>query len=292
MNLDTILEVAKNDERIRAVYMNGSRTNPNVSEDEFRDYDIVYVVTDTESFINDKNWISAFGDLAICQEPDKIDQILGKSMDFTKSYAWLMLFKDGSRIDLTIQTKEIALSAYTSDRLTVPLLDKDGILPPIPPPSDIDYWVRKPSEDEYMACCNEFWWCLNNVAKGITRDQLPYAMWMFNSPVRDMLHKMLDWYIGISTDFSVSVGYKGKYYKKYLPKNLYERYTKTYSDSDYSHLWEAVFTACDLFRDTALSVAGHLGYKYRADEDANMMAYLKSMKAVSERCAQRSESQG
>ena len=46
-----ILEAAKNDNRVKAVYMNGSRTNENVPKDMFQDYDIVYVVEDTQSFI-------------------------------------------------------------------------------------------------------------------------------------------------------------------------------------------------------------------------------------------------
>ena len=50
---DLILSVASEDERIRAVYMNGSRTNPNAPKDIFQDYDIVYVVTETLSFINE-----------------------------------------------------------------------------------------------------------------------------------------------------------------------------------------------------------------------------------------------
>lgn len=45
-----ILNVAKNDERIRAVYMNGSRTNQNVKKDIFQDFDIVYVVRQTKPF--------------------------------------------------------------------------------------------------------------------------------------------------------------------------------------------------------------------------------------------------
>ena len=34
-----ILQVAKDDERVRAVYLNGSRTNPNAPKDRFQDYD-------------------------------------------------------------------------------------------------------------------------------------------------------------------------------------------------------------------------------------------------------------
>ncbi|MGB4660040.1 MAG: aminoglycoside 6-adenylyltransferase [Mobilitalea sp.] len=41
--LDLISNIAQEDERIRAVIMNGSRTNPNVIRDIFQDYDIEYV---------------------------------------------------------------------------------------------------------------------------------------------------------------------------------------------------------------------------------------------------------
>ena len=277
---DLILSVANNDKRVRAVYMNGSRTNPNVSKDIYQDYDIVYVVNETRSFLENKNWISVFGEMAILQEPDKNDVGFEMKMDFDRSYTWLMLFKDGNRIDLHIQIKEAMLEEYKTDKLTVPLLDKDNCLPEIPAPSDADYWVKKPTEIKYSSCCNEFWWCLNNVAKGITRDQLPYAMWMYNVIVRDMLVKMIDWYIGINTDFSVSVGKSGKYYKKYLPSDLYDLYAKTYSDSNYNNFWSAIFSACELFRTIAPPVAEFLGFAYNQDEEKNIMEYLNKVKEI------------
>lgn len=52
-----ILEIAKQDERIRAVYLNGSRTNPNVKKDEYQDFDIVYVVNDVIPFLNNPEWL-------------------------------------------------------------------------------------------------------------------------------------------------------------------------------------------------------------------------------------------
>ncbi len=279
---DLILGVAKRDERIRAVYMNGSRVNPNIIEDIYQDYDIVYVVTETKSFLEEKDWIYIFGEVAMIQEPDNNDIGLGMSSNFDRSYTWLMLFKDGNRIDLKIQIKEEMLKKYTSDSLTVPLLDKDKCLPQIPASNDSDYYIKKPTWKQYKGCCNEFWWCLNNVAKGIARDQLPYAMWMYHVVVRDMLVKMIDWYIGVTISFSLSVGMSGKYYKKYLPKEVYTMYEKTYSDSDYTNFWAALFTACELFRMLAQTVAKHFDYSYCYADDANMMAYLHSVKKLSE----------
>ncbi len=277
---DLILGIAKADDRVRAVYMNGSRANPNIRKDIYQDYDIVYVVAETRSFLNNKDWISVFGELAIVQEPDSNDFGWGMNANFDRSYGWLMLFKDGNRIDLHIQTKEAMIEDYLKDSLTVPLLDKDNCLPQIPASNDSDYHVKMPTEARYKSCCNEFWWCLNNVAKGIARDQLPYAMWMYNVVVHDMLGKMIDWYIGINTDFSVSVGMSGKYYKKYLPGEIYEMYTQTYSDSDYNNFWAAIFMACKLFSTIAPLVAKNLGFTYNLAEDANMTEYINRVKAA------------
>jgi len=272
-----ILGVAIADERVRAVYMNGSRTNSNVPKDIYQDYDIVYVVTETKSFLEDKSWILVFGEPTIIQEPDNNDFGWGINADFSKSYGWLILFKDGNRIDLHIIIKEEAVKDYLSDTLTVLLLDKDGCLPQIPPPSDVQYWIKKPTEAQYKGCCNEFWWCLNNVAKGIARDELSYSMWMYNEVVRDMLHKMIDWYIGVNTDFKISAGKQGKYYKKYLPHDLYEMFTKTYSDSNYNNFWSSIFTACELFRTIAPIVAEYFGFTYNTEEDKNMTEYLNKV---------------
>lgn len=280
--MDLILKIANNDERIRAVYMNGSRTNPNVVKDKYQDYDVVFVVTETESFLANKNWIDNFGEIAIVQEPDWNDVKTGLyegQYDSSRSYAWLMLFKDGNRIDLGIEIKEEAEKNYLEDKLTKLLLDKDNFLPKIPLPTDEDYHVRKPNQDEYTAYCNDFWWCLNNVAKGIARDELPYAMEMYNVIVRRLLNGMIDWYIGTLTDFSVSTGKMGKYYKKYLPSELYGLYAKTYSDSDYNNFWASVFKACELFSTVALSVGKYFNFDYRKYEEDGIMDYISKVRS-------------
>jgi aminoglycoside 6-adenylyltransferase len=275
---DLILSVAKADERVLAVYMNGSRTNPNVKKDKYRDYDIVFVVAETQSFINDRSWISVFGDFAIVQEPDFNDFGWGLNHDFTRSYTWLMLFTDGNRIDLGIKVLDCALEDYLSDTLCIKLLDKDNILPDISESNDSLYHIKQPTKQQYDGCCNEFWWCLNNVAKGIARDQMPYAQRMYMQIVHIELEKMVEWYIAIQHDFLVSTGMWGKYFKKYLSPDLYEQYAKTYSDSNYENLWTAIFTACNLFRNIAKQVAMHLKCTYNQRDDDGIMGYLEKMR--------------
>ncbi|MDE7212570.1 MAG: aminoglycoside 6-adenylyltransferase, partial [Lachnospiraceae bacterium] len=65
---DLILKVAREDEKIRAVYLDGSRTNPNAPKDIFQDYDVVYVVRETADFIKDRDWVSRmFGEILYMQ---------------------------------------------------------------------------------------------------------------------------------------------------------------------------------------------------------------------------------
>ncbi|MBU9710600.1 GNAT family N-acetyltransferase [Evansella tamaricis] len=275
-----ILGVAERDDRIRAVYMNGSRTNSTVSKDIFQDYDIVYVVTETASFIKDVDWISHFGELLMKQEPDKMDRSIGKDVDFDRNYGYLMLFKDGNRIDLHIQTKEFMIKTYLNDKLTVPLLDKDNCLPKIPPPTDSDYHVQKPSAEVYFACCNEFWWCLQNVTKGIWRDELPYAKRMYEDTTRVSLDKMVSWWIGMHHDFRLSTGKMGKYFKKYLPEHYWEMYKQTYSDGEYDNVWKSISVSCELFRTLGKQVANSLSYSYPAEDDCNMTNYIKRVQVL------------
>lgn len=276
--LSLILEVAREDERVRAVYMNGSRTNSMIVKDNFRDYDVVFVVDETGSFLERPDWINVFGKRLILQEPDSNDFGWGDKKSFLRSYAWLMLLEDGNRIDLTLLTKEYALAEYGRDTLTIKLLDKDDILPELPPPTDRGYWVKKPTEARYKGCCNDFWWCMQNIVKGTARDELPYAMRMFNL-VRGHLETMLEWYVGCENDFSVSTGKFGKHLKKYLSKELYESYLSTFPKAEASSIWNAVYSACELFRYVARMVAGALGFVFDRDEDAGMTEYINRVKS-------------
>ena len=276
---ELIMGTAESDERIRAVYMNGSRTNENAVRDIFQDYDIVYVVTDTRPFIEDRKWIERFGQIMFMQYPDENPY---DPSDPENSYAWLMQFTDGNRIDLTVQSIPYAKSAILKDKLCKILLDKDHILPEMPKATDIDRHVKKPSRKQYLATCNEFWWCLGNVAKGLWRKEIPYAQDMLNFNVRKQLEMVLSWRIGIKTDFQVSVGKSGKYMYRWLSEEEWSAYLGTYCAGNADAMWTAIETMCELFENTAKRVGIQLGYEYNEAEGKACRDFLEHVKALPE----------
>lgn len=268
---DLIIGVAKQDLRIKAVYMNGSRANPNAPKDIFQDYDIVYVVENFKSFVESKEWIDVFGKRLMLQTPETMREPSGAG-----HFNWMMLFDDSNRLDLTLIPIEKP-ELIGNDSLTVTLLDKDGILPYFPKANDSDYVIQPPTKLFYDSCCNNYWWCLQNVAKGIVRDELPYGMMMLNSVVREELHDMISWYIGTITDFGVSSGKMGKYFKKYLPPELYEQYLKTYSEANHESMWKSLLEAEKLFSYLSVRVANHLKYEHNKQDEENMEKYIASL---------------
>lgn len=276
--MDLIIGVAEKDDRIRAVYMNGSRTNKNVRKDIFQDYDIVYVVNENKPFYENKKWIDIFGKRLYMQCPDEVDFCSGISTDFDKCYGWLIQLADGNRLDLHVMPVKSA--DVLSDKLCMILLDKDGIFPEIPAPSDEDYRIKKPTQNEFWACCNEFWWCLNNIAKGLWRGEIPYVHKNLYDTVHPQLIKLLSWKIGYETDFQKSIGKAAKYLKEYVSEDIWNRFLRTYADGDIENIWNSVFVMCDLFNDTAHELEKCRGYVYNSEEAQASYNFLKHVRTL------------
>jgi len=269
---DLIINTAKEDERIRAVYMNGSRTNPNAVKDIFQDFDIVYVVNETGSFRRDKSWIDRFGERLYMQCPEEGNAY---KYDVENCYGWLIQFADGNRLDLHVCTLKYVLKEIKKDRLCKILLDKDKCLPEIPEATDKDFWITKPDKGQFLDTCNEFWWCLNNVAKGLWRKEVPYVMDMLNFIIRPQLIRVLEWKIGFATNFTVSTGKSSKYMYRWLSNDTWNTFLKTYPKGEIEEIWNSVFIMCDLFNEIAKEVAEKMNVRYNETEAENSLGFLR-----------------
>ena len=160
--LGLILQIAKK-LQVDAVALSGSRTNQKIQTDEFQDYDVVYVVDDIDNLTSDFSWLDQFG-----------KRILEQEVTLGHRRLYLMLFEDGNRIDLTLCSKDHINEWVDSEAGFTVLKDEKGLFEAyLPNPKR--YWTAPPSEEEFTASCNEFWWVSAYVVKGICRKQVIYA---------------------------------------------------------------------------------------------------------------------
>jgi len=270
--IDQLLQFAHADEKVRAVILNGSRVNPNVTKDIFCDYDLLFVVTEPRHYVDHQDWIRAFGELIMLQPNDS-------KTDGEDEYIFLMLFTDGIRIDLSFRRAK-TVNEHMEDSLTQVLLDKDNVLKKFPPPSEASYITVKPTADEFYKNVNNLLWCSTNVAKGLWRDQLPYAKFMLDVVVKQDLMQLLSWYVGAENRWEVNLGYASKWLKNYLPEELWHLFEQTYSGPAYPEVWASLFATLQLAKEVGQLIADKLNYEYPDRDHSNVLAYLERVRML------------
>ena len=234
--LALVLDFAQADEHIRVVVMNGSRVNPNAEKDIFRDYDIVYFVTNVQPFREESGVVPYFGVPMFVQKVE--DQIYRPGCGDGR-YTYNVQFTDGNRIDIGFLPIEM-LESRPSDSLTRVLLDKDGLLPDLPNPSERSYFITEPTQQWYDDCCNTFCFTLgSHIPKTLWRRKLPLLKCHIER-LREDLVLMLGWYIGVTKGFERSLGSEGKNLQQHLEPEDWREFERTYAGSAYDDIWASL----------------------------------------------------
>lgn len=271
--MDLIMNKAIQDERIRAVTMDGSRANSNATHDKYSDYDIVYFVRDVREFTKDKSWIKYFGDILIVQYP--MDWY-SHPYDYNShnTFVYLIQFVDGNRIDLTIvDIRNIEKEAENREPRIV-LLNKDNFKELSSVENERAFYITKPSELEFNDTCNEFRWLCIYISKGLCREELYYAKYAYDVLVMTMLIKMLNWKIAICNNFQVTTGDHSKYLKRFLPEEDMKRFQNIFPNGEYEDIWNKLFIMYDYFAELETYVAGKMGYVTDTDESKRVREFI------------------
>ena len=259
--LRLILQTAKS-LQIDAVALSGSRTNQKIQTDEFQDYDVVYVVDDLDTLTRDLAWLDQFGKRIIEQE-----------VTLGHRRLYLMLFEDGNRIDLTLCPKEHINEWVDSESGFTVLKDEKGLFEAyLPNPKR--YWTAPPSEEEFTASCNEFWWVSAYVIKGICRKQIIYATDHLYGICQQELLKILAWQVA-SDRGAVDIGKNYKYLFNYLPIEKEKEFSALLDFSSLDKITQSLFATMQLFHQEAQSLAQKMGFKYEKEVAEKMMRYAE-----------------
>ena len=258
--LKMLIDFAGNDERIRLITLEGSRTNKNIPRDSFQDYDVSYFVTDMDSFMEDDIWLDYFGKRIIMQKPEDMELF---PPELGNWFSYIIIFEDGNKLDLTlIPINEVEDYFSTGDGLVKVLLDKDSLVKNDVIPSDRTYWIKEPTAREFDDCCNEFWMVSTYVVKGLARGEILFAIDHLHEIARPNLLRMMSWQIGLERGFTFSLGKNYKFINQYLPQEDWEAFLLTYSQNSSQNMWKSLFICYDLFRKYSKAVSEGLRFTY------------------------------
>lgn len=259
--LDVILKTAET-LQVAAVAMSGSRTNSQAPQDEFQDYDVVYVVENLDELITDLSWIDQFGKRIIEQEVR-----LGHRRLF------LMLFEDGNRIDLTLCPKEHIKEWVDSEAGFTVLEDPEHLFEPYSQNLE-RYWRSPATETNFVKSCNEFWWVSAYVVKGICRKQVIYATDHLYGICQQEFLKILAWQVA-SNRGVVDIGKNYKYLFNYLPTEKEKEFSDLLDFSSIDKITQSLLATMQLFHREAQRLAQKMGFDYDKEVADKMIEYAK-----------------
>ena len=253
--------------QVEAVALSGSRTNPQSQKDEFQDYDVVYIIENLNDLLSDLSWLDLFGMRLIEQH-----NVLGHRR------LYLMLFEDGNRIDLTLCPKEYIQEWVDSEaNFEVIKDDKDLFDSYIPSPKR--YWTCPPTEEEFAASCNEFWWVSAYVVKAIRRNQLIYATDHLYGICQQEILKVLAWQV-TSDRGAVDIGKNYKYLFHYLPAEKEKVFSALLDLSSIEKVGQSLFATMKLFDGEAQELAQKMGFAYDQEVAEKLMTYAEERRCL------------
>ena len=264
----------KKNNNIRTVILTSSRADLNSNPDVLSDYDIELYVNNINDFIKDDEWIKKFGQILV-KWP-----IIPRSTILKNFITRLVQFEDGTRFDLQI-TKNKPKYHKNFDTGYKILIDKDSLTSNFNLPNYKSLYIKKPTKELFDEKINDFFWDILYVAKNLWRNELYYAKFMLDNIIRfNILQIFIEWYIGLNNDWNVSTNKYGRFFKKYLSKEDWEKIEKTFVGSSISENWDVIYKTIDLVNYLCRKLAENLGFSYPINLENKIIKYINKIKKL------------
>ena len=285
--IKSLIQWGERREPVRSMLMTSTRVVPNAHVDDLSDYDVVLVVEDIRPFYEDRSWLNDFGEvLVVYWDPIYPDPDTG-----IDKFGNVTQYTGGLKIDFTVYPvtwiqniiQAAALPAELDAGYRI-LLDKDSLTRNLKQPTYSAYIPVKPGNVIYQKWVEDFFSDVPYVAKCLWRGELLPLKWCLDYDMKHVyLRQMLEWKIGLNTNWSIPVGSLGKGLKKRLPSEIWSQLENCYTGAGVAENWEALFRTVTLFRRVAMEVGEGLGYTYPLELDQRVTAYVQMMRAHARR---------
>jgi aminoglycoside 6-adenylyltransferase len=260
--LDKIIGWAENENEIKAIILEASRSSGKVT-DELSDYDINLFVTNNQKYLNDNSWICLFDEVIVYQ----------KTKYYYKEYkvpTRLVVYKNQPRVDFSFMQYKILEELVSSEELTEPykngykvLLDKTGLCSKLKQPDYTGFTVTKPSKDEVLTKIYNFYFEAYSVAKFLKREALWYSKILENGYLKQFLLDVILWNESYKRNWTANdIHLYGKNLESKLSPELIEELSECFTVYGYESTKASLYNTMDLFSEISSEFTNNIGIDY------------------------------
>jgi aminoglycoside 6-adenylyltransferase len=259
--LARILAWAEAEDAVRVVVLTSARASADGPPDELSDYDVIVALEDIDQF----DAAAAYGAPAARWNDEHV-------VHGTTTFFRGVVYDDAVKVDWTLWPANVpALVAehgltHGLDVGYRVLLDKDGATARWARPTYRAHIPRKPTEAEYVALVEEFWWSATSIAKARARGEQFFLRFVLDVDMtHGVLRRMLEWLIESARGWEWKPGAHGRGIERELPVDLAAELAAAHG---------SVERTVALFRRAAREVGNALGYTYPQRADDVVSAYI------------------
>lgn len=256
--LERIVAWASGEDAVRLVVLTSTRARGD--GDELSDYDVIVALRDLDAFDP-----SVLGTPAARWGDEHL-------VHGTTTYFRGVVYDDGLKVDWTlwpVGVAELVAEHGLSDDLDVGhrvLLDKDGVTARWPEPTQRAHIPMRPTEAEYLALVEEFWWSATYAAKARARGERFFERFVLEIDLtHTVLRRMLEWLVETERDWQWKPGAYGRGLERELAADV---------AADLAAAEGSFERTVQLFRRVAHDVGDALGYPYPQYADDAVSAYV------------------
>lgn len=249
---------------VRAMILTSTRAIPNAEVDAYSDYDVIVVVDEVQSMVDEAGWLADFGEVLITYwDPVRVNPATG-----AVSVGSITYYVDGLKIDFSLWSRQQLsdVIAGTNDEFDAGyrvLVDKEFLVVGLPLPTYRGYVPARPDEPTYVRLITDFLIGVPYVAKYLLRGELLPAKWVLDFDMRfNYLVPMLWWRVECDHAWTLKSGNLGRGLLQHLPEAVAAEFERTFTGADSESNWAALFAMITLFRHVAGEVAELLGYRF------------------------------
>ncbi len=262
--LSRILGWGEAEDALRVVVLTSTRARAEGPPDELSDYDVILALEDTDRF----DAAAAYG-MPAARWSDEHD------VHGTRTFFRGVVYDDGVKIDWTLwpaNVPELVAEHGLTDDLDFGyrvLLDKDGTTARWAQPTYRAHIPRRPTEAEYAALVEDFWWSATYVAKARARGEQFFLRFVLDVDMtHGVLRQMLELLIETGRGWEWKPGAYGRGIERELPSGLAAELAAAHGSFEQT---------VALFRRAAREVGEALGYAYPQRADDVVSAYIDKL---------------
>ena len=247
---------------IGAVLLIGSRTRIDRPADEWSDLDLVLIAADPDRYLDTADWLEQIGTpwvtfvegtIARTRERRALfEGALDVDFNFFTLERFQQVFHDGS------------VPPAVLHRGARVLVDKEGIIPALLPPSAAAPTLGPPQEAEFLAIIDEFWYRAIWSTKKLRRGELYIAIGNCDGVMKRLLREMLERHTRALQGRQYDTWHDGRFLEAWADPRALTALRAAYAHYDADDIGRALLATMDLFRWVSRETAERLGFLYPA----------------------------